>query len=245
MKKWLKNIKWIDVRIVVICVVAFVLYSFANGRADRKAIDQVHVVFNEQHNHFVTSQEIQNDIEKKFLDTSFVSRTMLDLNEIEQSVLLNELIKDADVYITLDGKLVVEVLQKNALARFINEENSFYLDQQGQQMPLSSNFSKRVPMISGDLKPHLMEPLTQMLTAITNDDFLNSDITGIVIRPDDNLLLYSRTNKFDIEFGTLDEMQRKLDNYKAFVQYSLQDEISLDNYKKINLKFTQQVVCTK
>lgn len=245
MKKWLKNIKWVDLRIVVICGIAFVLYSFANTRADNKPIDQVHVVFNEEQSHFVTSQEIQNDLEKNFLDTSFINRTMLDLGKIEQSVLDNQLIKDADVYITLDGKLIVEIVQKKAVARFINSDHSFYLDEDGLQMPLSGNFSKRVPMIGGDLKPQLLEPLKQMLTVITQDEFLKSDITGIVIKSDDNLLLYSRTNKFDIEFGTLDEIQKKLDNYKAFVQYSLQDDVSIDNYKKINLKFTQQVVCTK
>ncbi|MHC5201886.1 cell division protein FtsQ/DivIB [Myroides sp. LJL119] len=245
MKKVLRNIKWVDVRIWLICGIAFVLYSFANSRADAKAIDQVEVIFKNKDSYFVTSQEIRNDVEKNFLNTSVVYRTMLDLNKVEDMVLQNQLIRNAEVYLTLEGKLIVEVLQKQAIARLIDQNDSFYMDEYGHKMPLSRHFSKRVPMISGQIAPSLYLPLKQMLDAINKDDFLSSDITGIHIKPDESIVLHSRANEFDILFGPLDEISKKLNNYKAFVQYSLQDNISLNNYKTINLKFTQQVVCTK
>lgn len=84
-----------------------------------------------------------------------------------------------------------------------------------------------------------------MLDVINGDEFLKQEITGISIQPDEVIYLKSRVNKFQILFGSFNEMERKLMNYKAFMQYAMNENIDIDSYKKINLKFTQQVVCSK
>ena len=42
----------------------------------------------------------------------------------------------------------------------------------------------------------------------------------------------------------LKEIEKKFDNYKAFVHYSKNDTL-IGYYKNVNLRFTEQVVCTK
>ena len=49
---------------------------------------------------------------------------------------------------------------------------------------------------------------------------------------------------FKIEFGKMINEEQKFKNYKAFFQKAVLDTM-LDNYKKINLRFTHQVICTK
>ncbi|MHC5309008.1 cell division protein FtsQ/DivIB [Myroides sp. LJL116] len=245
MRKSLKFIKWLDVRLFLIVVLAFVLYSFANHKNRNRDIQGIEINFKGNQSHFVTSQQVKKGIEEQLAWQAGVNKEQVQLKLLEESVLENLLIKDADVYLTLDGKLQVDVWQKDAIARLVEQGNSYYLDQVGNQMPLSSNFSKRVPMVSGEITEDIRPKLKEMLDIIAKDEFLNNDITGILLLPDDSIQLMSRSNSFEIHFGDFEEMQRKLDNYKAFVQYSLQDGVSLEKYKKINLKFTQQVVCAK
>ncbi|WP_267740245.1 cell division protein FtsQ/DivIB [Myroides injenensis] len=245
MKKILNRIKWIDVRILCVCAIAILLYSFSNKRNDNRSIDDVDVVFKGEDRHFVTPMEVRNLVKKNFPNTSVINRTILDLNNLENALLKNELVRDADVYVTVDGKLKVDVWQKTAIGRVITDNESYYLDDNGKKMPLSSNYTERVPLVTGVITKANEGELMKMLKVLNNDEFLKKDITGVTIKGDETIMLFSRTNKYDILFGTFDEMERKLANYKAFVQYGFKEKVDFDNYKTINLKFTQQVVCTK
>jgi cell division protein FtsQ len=54
----------------------------------------------------------------------------------------------------------------------------------------------------------------------------------------------NREYDFEIDFGRPIHIKDKFNNYKAFFQKAEEDSL-LTKYKKINLKFTHQVVCTK
>mgnify|MGYP003494756603 FL=1 len=75
-------------------------------------------------------------------------------------------------------------------------------------------------------------------------DFLKKNITGMRIENDGDVILGTRNYDYDIMFGKTINMEAKFNNYKAFYQKAVSDS-SINYYKKINLKFTQQVVCTK
>ncbi|MGL4582097.1 MAG: cell division protein FtsQ/DivIB [Flavobacterium sp.] len=245
MKKLFKSIKWSDVRIFLICGLLLFLYSFTNKRSNEREVSGINVVFKESEEHFVTTEEIRNLVKNKFPKISEINRSVLDLNNLEKNVLKNELIRNADVYLTVDNKLIVDIWQKKAIGRVVDGDKNYYLDELGKKMPLSSNFSDRVPMVQGTVKANNEREIKEILELINNDDFLKEDITGIIIEPKGTLMLVSRTNRFDILFGGFEEKELKLQNYKAFVQYLRRSNVEQDVYKYINLKFTQQVVCTK
>ncbi len=62
--------------------------------------------------------------------------------------------------------------------------------------------------------------------------------------PNGSLIMQNRNYDYTIDFGKIINIDRKFKNYKAFFQKAVSDS-TLNNYKKINLKFTQQVVCIK
>ncbi len=245
MKKLLKKIKWSDVRIVLMLAALLFLYSFSNKRSENRNLKKLEIVFKGEETHFVTSGDIENIVNNNLTNISYVNRTLLDLNKLEQNVLKNRLIKSAEVYLTIDGVLTVEVVQKKAIGRVVNENTSYYLDEDGNKMPLSSNYTERVVLIEGNIKEHNQQNLKQMLEIINNDEFLKKEITGISIQPKETIYLKTRLNQVEILFGQFSQMERKLMNYKVFVQYAMKENIELNSYKKINLKFTQQVVCSK
>ena len=84
----------------------------------------------------------------------------------------------------------------------------------------------------------------RMLHVIFEDDFLKKSITGIKINPDQSLNLTVREYDYNVEFGRLTEIEKKFNNYKAFLHYSKNDTI-VPYYKNVNLRFTEQVICTK
>ena len=111
-------------------------------------------------------------------------------------------------------------------------------------MPLSANFTARVPLVSGEINKKNNKDLFKLFKIIYDDAFLRKNIIGIQIMPNGSLLMLNRNYNYQIDFGSLINAERKFQNYKAFFQKVSLDS-SLYKYKKIDLRFTEQVVCTK
>jgi cell division protein FtsQ len=86
--------------------------------------------------------------------------------------------------------------------------------------------------------------LAKIFRIIFDDDFLKKNIIAIQIMSNGSLKMLNRNFDYQIDFGNMDKVEMKFNNYKAFFQKAVLDS-SLYKYKKIDLRFTQQVVCTK
>jgi len=49
---------------------------------------------------------------------------------------------------------------------------------------------------------------------------------------------------FEIVMGTMDALEEKIKNFKAFYKKAMKDK-KLDAYRSVSLAFNNQVVCTK
>lgn len=242
--KFFKKIKWNDIRIWLVFFAMIFLFSFSNKRNEARELGRIEVRFLDNKGFFVTTEVVNNLLIQYFPRTSKIQKSILDLNRLELELSKHDMIAEAQVYTTVDGVLMADVVQKVAIARVNSDRGSHYLDTKGDDMPMSESFSARVPVIDGVVNNANRANITRVLSAISEDDFLKTSITGIVIQPDQTLILKNRNHDFDILFGRCDEVERKFANYKAFLHYAKNDTL-IDSYKTINLRFTQQVVCTK
>lgn len=240
----IKKINWFDVILALTIALMSSLLVFANKRNDARYVEKVDVKFLSSNNHFITQEMVEKLIVKNFPEGTGIPKGELDLKSIEGQLNDHPMIAHSEVYVGVDGKLHAEVTQKTAVARVMNAGESYYIDANGNQMPLSEHFSAHVPIVSGQLKTENKESFAKLLNKIFEDEFLKTAITGIRINSDQSLILSVRDFDYQIEFGHLKELDRKLDNYKAFVHYSKNDTM-ITHYKNINLRFTEQVVCTK
>jgi cell division protein FtsQ len=154
------------------------------------------------------------------------------------------MIQTSEVFVSINGVLKAVVTQRTPIARVFSEEGSYYIDSKGNKMPLSGIQTARLPLVLGEITTANEKEIYDLLWLIYNDDFLKKNITGIEILPSGSLKMTNRNYNYEIEFGKTVEIARKFDNYKAFFQKAVHDTL-IDTYKIINLKFTQQVVCTK
>ena len=152
------------------------------------------------------------------------------------------MIENAEVYLTLDGKLKAEVNQRKPIGRVMGNA-SFYLDKKGELMPLSPFFSARVPLMYGFDGKNVKEAYP-VVSYIKNDEFLTSHIVSIQRRKGGHLEFELREHDFKVYFGDSSKVATKFNNFKAFYKKAQKDK-KLDTYKKVNLQFGDQVVCTK
>jgi len=220
------------------------LFSFTSKRNEERKLAKSKVIFLNDSVTFIKHEMVNKLLIENKRDASSIQKDKLDLNKLEKSINSNPMIEKSEVFVTIDGVLKAVVKQKTPIARVFNDEGSFYIDYQGNIMPLSDEFTARVPIISGEISKENKGDFDKLLRFVYKDDFLKKNIIGIQILPDGSLKMMNRNFDYEIEFGKIVNVKRKFSNYKAFFQKAVLDS-SLQNYKKINLRFIQQVVCTK
>lgn len=240
----MKNNLILNIQLVAIFMVVVFLYSFTTKRNASRKISKPEIEFLDSKTPFITQETVNNLLIDNFGGTFSIQKDRVNLKKIEQTINKHNLIENSEVFLSVDGKLKTVVKQKIPIARVFYANTSFYIDYKGGKMPLSSNFTARVPLIYGDINANKNESFVQLLQTIYNDDFLRKNIIGLEILPDGSVVMKNRNYSYDIVFGRTIQMERKLNNYKAFFQKAVQDTL-INSYKKVNLKFTKQVVCTK
>ncbi|MES2811915.1 MAG: cell division protein FtsQ [Bacteroidota bacterium] len=234
----------LNIQLIAILGLVVFLYSFTSKRNEIRKIEKPAIEILDANNPFITSEMVNKLLIEKFGGTSTIRKEKLDLKNIEQTINKHSLIDHSEVYVSVDGKLKTVITQKTPIARVFNENSSFYIDYKGNRMPLSQNFSARVPLVYGDINNAYSKNFVSLLKMVHEDDFLKKNIIGMNISADGSIVMKNRNYGYDIIFGRTIHMERKFNNYKAFFQKAVQDTL-LDSYKTINLKFTKQVVCTK
>ncbi|MEJ2112912.1 MAG: cell division protein FtsQ/DivIB, partial [Flavobacteriaceae bacterium] len=115
---------------------------------------------------------------------------------------------------------------------------------QGTFMPLSDNHSARVPLVTGYVDKNNLNNVFTMANKTQNDEFLKKNV--VEIHQDTNKRIYLRLRQcsFKVQIGDIHNLDKKINNLKAFYKKSLKEK-TLNNYSKVNLQFDNQVVCTK
>jgi cell division protein FtsQ len=220
------------------------LFSFTSNRNGNRKLTKIKVLFVEQNSAFLKQETVNKLLIENNRHASVIRKDKLDLNKLENTVNSNQMIEKSDVFVTVDGVLKVVVKQKTPIARVFDSYRSFYIDYKGNTMPLSTNFTARVPLVLGVIDKKNKEALVALFRKIFDDPFLRKNIIGIQIMPHGSLKMLNRNFDFQIDFGSTMNMDRKIKNYKAFFQKAVLDS-TLYKYKKIDLRFTEQVIGTK
>lgn len=240
----MKIFTWTNIRLVLMIMLVLFLFSFASMRNENRKIAKIDVEIIDEDTPFLLPTTVNKLLIEKNEHSKTITKEGLDLKKLEKSVNNNDFVQKSEVFVSVDGVLKAVVKQKTPVGRVVSETGSFYVDYEGNRMPLSENYSARVPLVSGKINAVENEKLSEVLKMIYEDDFLKKNIIGVQVVPNGNLIMQNRNYDYTIDFGKIINIDRKFKNYKAFFQKAVSDS-TLNNYKKINLKFTQQVVCIK
>lgn len=240
----MKFFNWQMIRLVLMLALVVFLYSFASHRNESRKLAKSEVIFVGGDNLFVKSETVNKLLIENKRDVKTIAKVEVDLNKLEKTINNQEMIQQSEVFVSVDGVLKAKVKQKVPIARVFDENGSFYIDYEGNVMPLSNLNTARVLLVSGGINNENRKDLSDLFRTIYDDDFLKKNIIGAQVLPNGALVLKNRNFDYEIEFGRTINTKKKFKNYKAFFQKAVLDS-SLYKYKKVNLMFTQQVVCTK
>ena len=156
----------------------------------------------------------------------------------------NPLVESAVIYMTIDGSLKAVVTQRTPVARVQTGGQVYYLDREGLKMPLSPNYSVSVLLVSGAVTDRDLPAVFQLVVKIRKDSFLKKNIVGIEKKSDGTFVLKTRMYEQQIQLGDIVNLDQKFKKLEAFYNKAILDK-EIEIYKTIDLKYNNQVVCTK
>ena len=212
------------------------------------------------------------DITKLILDRgdSIIGqpKSTVNISAIKHALNSHADIANAEVYITIDGRLKVEVKQRKPLIRIFNVNgDSYYIDNVGKLMPLSDKYTAKVLVANGNIvesygtnymysisalsknlkrkKNTVLDELYAMAVYIDTDEFWKSQVQQIYVNSDSDMEIVPMVGNQKIIFGDTSSMDEKFKKLLTFYQQGLNTTGWWDKYSTINLKFKNQIVCTK
>ena len=206
-------------------------------------VEEVQIEFVDNKYPFLTHENVSKLLIQNKEGVTSVPKDILDLNELEKALNSNPIIKNAEVYVSVNARLTARIEQKKPIAR-VNTNATYYIDDEGSYMPLSSNYAARVPLITGRIEKNNLNNVFKVAKKVYNDEVLKKHVVEIHQNEDNTIYLKLRQNSFKVDLGKVKQLDKKFDNLKAFYQKALKDK-TLNTYSIVNLQFDNQVVCTK
>ncbi len=208
----MKN-KWRILKILVTVVIFGFLLSFSLKRFNEKPLDDISVKMSDKSPvYFVDEKDIKTIVER-YNTTKKVGD--IDIPSLEKK--LNELpaVDSANVYLSLDGKLHLDILQRVPVFRLNNGGKGFYVDKDGTEFPISKNYSHPCMLVSGDVKKKEYLKLVELIDKIDKDSFCKNYFAGIT-KENGNFNLITNEGLYKVELGDLDHIEFKIKGDNIF-----------------------------
>ncbi|WJJ96240.1 cell division protein FtsQ/DivIB [Algibacter luteus] len=237
------RINWGYIKLVVLFAVVVFLFAFATIRNGERQITEPSIKFVGENNLFLTNETVSKLLIQNYGALKNVPKETLVLDELEKALKSNPMVKNAEVYVSVNATLNAEIEQKTPIAR-VSTNASYYIDDEGSFMPLSKNYSARVPLVTGYVEKNNLKNVYKIARKIKEDEFLKKHVFEIHQERDKKLYLRLRKCDFLVQLGDEKFLDKKINNLKAFYKKNQKDN-TLNSYSKVNLQFENQVICTK
>ena len=238
MKKVLQILKW-----GMLLSLMVVVLSFTNQKQNKQMVflNQINIEVSEDK--FMTEQIALKYIKQQDFNFDSVALSNFYLNELEIAFLQHPAIKNAQVYSNQEGVININLLQRKAVVRIKTDNTDYYLDEQGMKMPLSSEYTPRVLVVTGEVNESKHSSIFSFIEIINKDIFWKSQITQLHFS-NNEVIIIPRVGSQKIHFGTLTDVNKKLGNLYQFYKQVMPVK-GWQTYSEISLAYNNQIVCTK
>ena len=232
----MKKVKLLYFSLTILALISCI--TIAHYRSNLHNINEIDVIFKQDQELFLNAEIVNKLLIQSSDSVFFQQKDMVDLNKIEQFFLDHPMIKNAELYTVPQGKLSIEIEEREPLVR-IQAEPSFYLDAAVKKIPLSQRYTAQVPLFYGEFNEENMQALIPLISKLSSDTFLASEVIDFQF-VDNAFVLGLRSFPFDVVWGQDNNFEHKAEKLKRFCAYSKQNKDK--TFNRIDLTFDNQVV---
>jgi cell division protein FtsQ len=269
----MKKINFKKILVIVLWIIGlsglFASLAFATGKEKNVIAENMYVLVNNTEvNAFIDEEDVK-DFFKERHDSILNTRLKnINVNDLEKALNSHPAVENADIAVDVNGDVNINVTQRTPLVRVFNlDGESYYIDDKSKLMPLSDKYTARVLVATGYIiepyasryqvpvnciaknelfsKVSVLDDIYDISEFISHDSVLASLIHQINVMPNKELELFPSIGNHKIIFGEAKDLQEKFEKLKLFYTDGLNKTDGWNKYSTINIKYKNQVVCTK
>ena len=257
MKKLLKIGSW-----VLFVASTFVVLGFAKSRHSKIPCEIPKIIIHHDTGFdFVSSEMVLEQLRN--IGYNFQSNQLceVDLRSIEEKIVKVPGVAKVEAYVFLNGELIIDITQRRPIVRIINASGtSFYMDDNGNSMPLSTHCFAKVPVITGyfeesvncsvlqfdsqQKKESLLDEMYSVASCIDENEFWQNQLVQMYINRNLELEMIPRVGDQRILFGEMNNVNDKFKKLEIFYKQGIKAE-RLNLYDTLSIKYKDQIVCSK
>jgi len=262
----MKRFRNVILGILVLTYLAIAI-GFVSGRRGDVLCNKLDIIIiDSASNNLVSKSEIRAFIMEKYKNLFQTRIDSIQIHKIEEKVNSYPAIKSSEIYKTIQGSIVIKIKQRSPIARvYSNSKNSYYIDNEGVVIPYKSGL-KRLLVVNGNIgtdfkgmkninydslvvgvkadSSEIMHKIYEMAKHIKADPFLDAQIEQMYVNEQHEFELIPKVGNFVIVFGDTIDAKEKFAKLKAMYFDGI-GQSGWNKYKILNLKYTDQVVCTR
>lgn len=239
------------------------LLAFANSEQDKTVCQAINIQLYHGNDTLINEKEILEKIKKNFGDIKGRAIHNIPFRNMEAEILKISALDQCDVFATLSGTVNIIGKERIPLLKIFNHQNiSYYIDNKGVIFKTKPPYSARILVANGNITlapkegsnifhlPDSIKGVSQLKTLyhlahyIDKDKTLKALTSQIYIDNQGEIELIPLIANQVIILGDTSNLPEKLENLLIF--YKRLGNISqLDKYRTVNLKYKNQIVCTK
>ncbi|MDR3269109.1 MAG: cell division protein FtsQ/DivIB [Tannerella sp.] len=237
----------LSVTVVILLLGCFAYIFFGKKEPDGETLcrDLIVVIKDSVNKPFLHEKDIVALLKSARLYPVEQPLNRINTDTIERALAKNQLIETAHVYKTPSGNVKIEIVQKTPVLRVFNARESYYVDDRGDVMPADYRYATYLPVASGNIEKSLATAeLFGFALFLQKHDFWNNQIEQIYVHPNKEVELIPRVGDYRIILGNFEDFREKMNNLQLFYEQAI-PKTGWEKYNVINLKYKNQIVCTK
>ncbi len=252
----IENLKKIGIVLVwVIGVATLVAMLSFSGRKQKQVQCSNMIIEISDDAAFVLPSDVKRAVDKSNQQYLNKRLTSIRIDSLEKKLKTNSFVADAEVFVDLKGNLQIEVEQRKPILRVVNSSlQQFYIDDKGYKMPLSYQYTSRIPVAVGainelytrvdTLRGRTAKDLVTLATFIANKPFWAAQVDQIYVTNAGDFELITRVGNHRIVIGDVTNLEKKFNAVFLFYKKAL-PKLGWSMYNRINVKYEGQIICTK
>ena len=228
---------------LILIVILIGLTSVTNDRqsVQENRLKEIKII--KSNNNFVNRSQLLDFLEFNNIQLDMLISDSYSNYKLEKLVESHPAIKNVDVFSNQKGEIKIRVQQKKAIARVKSSTNDYFLDEYGLEMLKPDNCTQQLIVFTGDISNNDHKEIFSLINTINLSEFWSAQITQVHFE-DDDVILIPRVGNQKIKVGNLRNIYEKLDKLYHFYKVIIPTK-GWEFYKEINLKYNNQIVCTK
>lgn len=245
--------QWMLSIAVFLIILLVLLWSKLNFAGKNRIINEVRVEINTADTsfQFLTQQEISNFVEDKIGNPIGKPASEVSLTELEIELNRIPYIHRAIVYVSFDGKLKVQITERQAIAQISGSDQTYFFDTAGMIMKKNKIKGPNVIIMNGYIPFKMTHgkkmghkkalELLELAKYIQTQPLWNMQFEQCYVDKLERFLLFPRVGSHSIVLNNVVNLDKKFENLRLFYVKGL-PLVGWNKYSEIEISYENQIV---